>query len=1006
MWSSLYYWLLAKYLTLLAFIFTLVMARTLAALARRSVPSKVVLKLDTFFRGLIYVSAGIFIAVVLWGFRQQAGITWISRNALSLSLTLDLFFLGGVLFYFYSLKRLQRHPDRFPYSVTVSNAAKWPDSAVVTRPLRLGLSQLLMVRKWTTPEFQITPTDYTRRLGRNPRLLDEVSDSSILGYSKSELAYFPHLNSHYAKASDESASVLADNDSLNANQKPTLSSDAHRTLNRALVAGLPDDLWNTSIRLCQTSPQIIATTWKQFYQQKSLRLRLVSLFNAVDMFQRLIGAIAFTVLRDEDVPETEFVIEGMKLPGNMNQWNQGLRDVLENTATPNLASLRHALLTSRDDFNDLLKRLNPIREILGEGIFRISGPRDTLAGWKLLGDLRNKLIGHGGVGWRLSVDVTINLSSLHLFFLAMMQDVSQFDLGVLAIHKNSDLMVIGLDRGLNRALNASAECSALARIPESDSVIELNPYFRFNTGRLLVLNGYRYNSSVAEYTDYNSANPLEPSFFSFPEERKSFVQKRQTPGLSFTALGSSLRESLSQNETALLEARDKTNLGASLATEDKPEEALVVIHQATARCESLLSKEVKFFAVLAELFFASAVNASCLLKLERTEEALALAEQISTYALRLSDSVEEFATVWGLLIEDQRNDVIKEVALSLLGLGKLLMGSRTFDKALICNHLAFSMFENMPENQWEEVPFLSFAIALFDKSYSLLELSQTNMAIASYEKAIRVFNDFLSRIAEVEQSGRDKALRFDTLTHSVENKLSGNITNMPTVNLLSKPILRGVGKLIPVEVFKNVIALASSAIITRAHEKYGKPDVLRNLIAQAWGNMGLAFQALGDLHKSLSCLDQAIELHGESLENTGDLGQAKELARTHENEALLFSEMERWQEALDGYDQAINLRERCVQGGMLEVQPQLLWALRQRFNILLRQRRWNEAVVDIARFLDHLTASDHDTARFQMVQKELQLVISSLREMQPDDLASLFSLLGSVADRIKELMKE
>ena len=1004
MWSSIYYWLLAKYLTLLAFIFTLVMARTLAGLARRSVPSKVVLKLDTFFRGLIYVSAGIFIVVVFWNFRQQAGITWISRNALYVSLTLDLFFLGGILFYFYSLKRLRRYPDRFPYNVTVSTGPRWPDSAVVTRPLRLGLSHLLMLRKWSTPEFQITPTDFTRRLGKDPRLLDEISDSSILGYSKSELAYFPHLTSHYAKASDESASVLADNDALNA--KATLSSDAHRTLNRALVAGLPDDLWNTSIRLCQTSPQIIATTWKQFYQQKSLRLRLVSLFNTVDMFQRLIGAIAFAVLRDEDVPETEFLIEGMKLPRSMNQWNQGLRDVLENTTTPNLASLRHVLLTSRDDFDDLLERLNPIREILGEGIFRISGPRDTLAGWKLLGDLRNKLIGHGGVGWRLSVDVTINLTSLHLFFLAMMQDVSQFDLGILAIHKNSDLMVIGLDRGLNRALNASAECSALARIPESDSVIELNPYFRFNTGRLLVLNGYRDNSAIAEYTDYNSANPLEPSFFSFPEERKSFVQKRQTPGLSFTPLGASLRRSLSQNETALREAIDKTNLGASLATEDKPEEALVVINQATDRCESLLSKEVTFFAVLAELFFASAVNARCLLKLERTEEALALAEQISTYVLRLSDSVEEFATVWDLLIENQRNEVIKEVALSLLGLGDLLVNSRTFENSLVCSHLAFSMFETIPEKHREDVPIVSFALALFDKSYSLQKLSQPTMAITSYERAISLFNELLGNIAEVEESSENKVLEFDTLTRSVGNKLSGNITSMPTVNLLSRPILRGLGKLIPVEPFKDLIALKSAAAITRAHERYGKPELLRNLMAKAWGNMGLAFQASGDLSKSLSCLDQAIKLHRELLEDTGDLEHAKELARTQENEALLFSEMQRWQDAVDSYAQAINLRERCVQGSMLEVQPKLLSALRQRFNILLRQRRWDEAVVDISRFLDHLTPSDHDTAQFQLVQKELQLVISSLRETQHDDLECLFSLLGSDANRIKELMKE
>jgi len=73
--------------------------------------------------------------------------------------------------------------------------------------------------------------------------------------------------------------------------------------------------------------------------------------------------------------------------------------------------------------------------------------------------------------------------------------------------------------------------------PESQSTVELNPYFKFNDGRLLVLNRYSNNQGKAEYIDYNSANPLEPSFFSFPEDKKAFWEKRPAPDLSFTALG-------------------------------------------------------------------------------------------------------------------------------------------------------------------------------------------------------------------------------------------------------------------------------------------------------------------------------------------------------------------------------------------------------------------------------------------------------------------------------------
>jgi len=54
---------------------------------------------------------------------------------------------------------------------------------------------------------------------------------------------------------------------------------------------------------------------------------------------------------------------------------------------------------------------------------------------------------------------------LHFFFLAMMQDISRFDLGLLAVQKGKDLTVIGLDQGFNRAFNGSELCSVLAVLP-------------------------------------------------------------------------------------------------------------------------------------------------------------------------------------------------------------------------------------------------------------------------------------------------------------------------------------------------------------------------------------------------------------------------------------------------------------------------------------------------------------------------------------------------------------
>ena len=49
----------------------------------------------------------------------------------------------------------------------------------------------------------------------------------------------------------------------------------------------------------------------------------------------------------------------------------------------------------------------------------------------------------------------------------------------------------------------------------------LNPYFRFNAGRLLMFN--RWSNGQAEYIDYLTDQIDDPAFLSFPETENSFL---------------------------------------------------------------------------------------------------------------------------------------------------------------------------------------------------------------------------------------------------------------------------------------------------------------------------------------------------------------------------------------------------------------------------------------------------------------------------------------------------
>ncbi len=100
-------------------------------------------------------------------------------------------------------------------------------------------------------------------------------------------------------------------------------------------------------------------------------------------------------------------------------------------ALPHLAHFRAALLPPLADADARRDTLAPIAHLLGIRESDLTA-RTPLEGFRVMGDLRNWMAGHGAIGSRLSLGALICVGALHRYFLAMIRELVKLDLTVYA----------------------------------------------------------------------------------------------------------------------------------------------------------------------------------------------------------------------------------------------------------------------------------------------------------------------------------------------------------------------------------------------------------------------------------------------------------------------------------------------------------------------------------------------------------------------------------------------
>lgn len=540
----LWWWFLEQIMApLAAFFSTLIFLRLAAAITRRALANKKAPQWSTPENVLLFVAPSIVFAIYLLWLRQYQNVIWVSSNAIWLSLAIDAIYLVGLFIYYFKLRRLRREPAFFASQVNLKSSFDVQGIEIVGVTLKYLALQIPIVRRRYGNVLTITNGDFTHFLRGDWRLVDSVEEAPPT-ITLNELSAFPHLilveDESNPPPIEQAREFVEDPQSINyrkmydfaawaAKEDPALSAIKNNSVkqtvyvvNRALTTALPADLWKTSQNLCKNTPQIIALNWRQFHNQESLRLRFVTLFNTADLMQRLVGAIVFAKLRDAgEFPTKNRSGRNQEIPRSTLEFNETLWWALESSSNTELKLLRRMLLSPREDFKNLQEKLEPFNSIAGHLANDDKTTEHTLMGWRTIGVLRNKLVGHGGIGWQLDINPLLYLNAIHFYFLGMMRDVAVLDLQVIA--QTAEVETSAKNEKSSSNVRSNTNTRAVIKMIGTDDIISLTPYLRFYNQRLLVFN--RISRGKVEYIDYNATNITEPSFVSFDEDLRLFKEK-------------------------------------------------------------------------------------------------------------------------------------------------------------------------------------------------------------------------------------------------------------------------------------------------------------------------------------------------------------------------------------------------------------------------------------------------------------------------------------------------
>lgn len=537
----LWWWFLEKVIIFVAFFSTFIFIRFAAGAVRRFLAHEKSSERTTPSNILRFIAPSFLFAIYLWMLREYGNFIWISRSGILLSLLIDSIYFIGMLIYYVKIQRLRRSPAFFAPLVNLKGALETEGNKIVAEALKHIALQIPLLRRRFGNILTIRTGDFRRFLNSDWRFVDTVQEIPP-PHSLRELSGFPHLifadEDFVAPPVEDAQELIEDPQNFDyrkmynfaswaANEDPVLSALKNNrvnqtiyVVNRTINTELSENLWKTSQNLICNTPDVIALNWRQFHFQESLRLRFVTLFNTSDLILRLISAIVFACARESgQFPIKDRYGRNQEIPRTTSEFNEALCWSLENSTDSRLDFLRQKLLLPRTDFDELMTKLEPIAAISGDFITDENTVRNTLTAWQMLIVLRNKIIGHGGIGWQLDLNPLLYLKSVHYYFLETVRDIAAFNLRVSPIEENA---AASDQKDLSDIHFRSVDWRAIAGIPGTDKIVSVYPYVRYYKKRLLFFN--RISSGKAEYIDYNASNITEPSFISFDEDLKIFKE--------------------------------------------------------------------------------------------------------------------------------------------------------------------------------------------------------------------------------------------------------------------------------------------------------------------------------------------------------------------------------------------------------------------------------------------------------------------------------------------------
>jgi hypothetical protein len=547
-------WLLLDQLFAFALLVgTFIYIRSVGAVLRSLMPKALAHEQGLPLTTALYVGPTAAVGLALYFAQVRGGVVWISLVGVYLSWVQDLVYIVGMTYYYFILRRIRHRPASFESLIQLRAYAAWPSSDVVRRPLDYLLPRLPFIKSWKKPSVMIKPADFQRFLKGNTRLID-YAELNLLPLSYLDFCAVPHFplpvnypgNFTGNEPDEESAprarrygakggpvehleNQMRDSFRRYFGEPPKkvrpepegeeLQSAAVRfyLMNRALNFELTEELWQTSQRICRTMPGSIARTWKGFHFQQSVRLRYLSLFNTADQLQRLLGSIVLSRVRDAGhLREGMLGNQKFRVPASPVQWAQTIEQALL-TEDTGLDAFRSLLLASSDNYMQWQDRLRPFAEVIGGPIVFPEGQRHLLAGLSLLSVLRNKIIGHGGVGSQLRMQPLVYLSALHYFFLELAKEILKLDIQVFAVMTERRQAL--RDQAVALPLQLAGEHVAVAKA-QGLGPIRMHPYLRYRDGRLLIID--RATKEGVTFVDYE-AHSVEPTYLMFEIDPDDFL---------------------------------------------------------------------------------------------------------------------------------------------------------------------------------------------------------------------------------------------------------------------------------------------------------------------------------------------------------------------------------------------------------------------------------------------------------------------------------------------------